>query len=299
MSANPAAALASTATPLGSSKLTELQRCPTAHHLRYVVGIETKHKAGYFRTGSFVHACARYINEGVIAGEPAGSREWESVIEAAREERAAKIAAGLELEPTWDQKDPIDEAERLVGAYYGFHGIENGGWPAGVKLLHAEKPLASKLVRATACADLIVDVGGEIVIPDLKTRAKALPSDRKAFEREERCNEEFLRLSALLQEEMGLSEPPPVWLDAIIKTKIPSVDRLLIRFTQADIDAWRENARALDEHAALSAKHHLPVVKNYHECRPAFGGGRCWAFDWCHGSEESRALHYRRREEAR
>lgn len=292
----PLDALVSTATVWGSSRLTELQRCPQAHHLRYAEGIEPKRKAVYFDIGSYVHACLRWVNEGTIACEPE-PRDWRLVIAAAREKRDAMIAEGTAEPVPWDEIDPIDEAERLVGPYYASHGPR--GWPEGVRLLHVERPLRSDRLRATACADLIVDVGGEIVIPDTKTRKNSLPkgADRADFEREQRTTEEFLRLSALLQEEWKLPEPPAVWLDAIIKTKVPTVDRLLVRFTQRDIDEWRENAAKLVQHAELSARHGLPVVRNYHECRPPIGAGRCWAFDWCHGSDETRERRYRRREE--
>jgi len=290
-----AAALAPTQTEHGSSRIAELQRCRVGHALRYEQHIEPIKKAVYFDTGHFVHGCLRLVNEAVIEGRE--FPDWKAVIAFAREQREAKGET-----VAWDEKDPIDEAEMCVERYYATHGEHNGGWPEAAKLLHAELFLEDRELEATCRADLVIEMGGEIIIPDTKTRARGLPKERAEYARSLRTNEQFLRLSALAQTHFGLSEPPPVWLDAIIKTatrpKDPEakwpVDRLLVQFTQQDVDRWRVNqARILDfEHSAR----HLPVIANYHECAPAIGD-RCWAFDWCHGTDETKARKFRVRGE--
>ncbi len=295
-----AEALAPTQTEFGSSRVAELQRCPTAHDLKYTQRIFPKSDAVYFDVGRYTHACLRYVNEGVIAGE---ERSHSDVIELATDLRAAEIAAGRMQPVAWDETDPVAEADRLAGIYYGTHGSENGGWPQGVKLLHCELLLEDHELRATCRADLVVSRGGEIIIPDTKTRGRVLPKDRADYARGLRTNEQFLRISALAQRHFNLPEPPSVWLDAIIKTpKAPKdpeakwpVDRLLITFTQSDIDAWRENARRMI--AVEDALRQLPVVRNYHECDPPIGQ-RCWAFNWCHGSAEQRAERFRKVQDA-
>lgn len=293
-----AEALKPTQTEYGSSRIAELQRCPTAHQLRYVDRILPKTDAVYFDIGRYVHAGQQYINKGIIAGEV---RDWQRVIDAARVRHAECVARG-EAEPTaWDELDPIDEAERLLGLYYGHYGIENGGWPEGVRLTHCELFVEDRAHRATERLDLVLDRGGEIQLADTKTRGQVLPKDREEYARELRTNEQFLRSSALAQKHFGLPTPPPLWLDAIIKTasrpKDPDarwpVDRLLVRFTQDDIGAWWENQRKLL--IVGEALRSLPVVRNYHECAPPIGQ-KCWAFNWCHGNEEARAKKYRVRE---
>lgn len=295
-----AEALAPTQTEFGSSRIAELQRCPTAHDLKYTQRIFPKKEAAYFDAGRITHAGQRYINEGVIAGEV---RDWHEVIKAAHEERADKIAAGLAKPVAWDEEDPILTAEDCLTKYYGTYGLDNGGWPEAVKLLHVELFLEDKELRATCRADLVVSLAGDIVIPDTKTRSKVLPKDREEYARELRTNEQFLRLSALAQVHFNTPEPPAVWLDAIIKTANPPkdkelkwpVDRLMVRFTQSDIDRWRENAARMI--AVEDAMRRLPVVRNYHSCAPPIGS-RCQYFDYCYGSETQRDEKFRKVQDA-
>jgi hypothetical protein len=286
-----AEALAPTQTEHGSSRIAELQRCPTAHDLKYTRQIFPVREAAYFEIGRLTHACLHYINSAVITGEEYSFDAWQEVIAYARTSRDAAVEAGTVQLPAWDEIDPIDEASRLVEAYYGLHGEANGGWPAAAKLLHAELFLESKDLKATCRADLVLELDGEIIVPDTKTRAKSLPKDRDTYARELRTNEQFLRLSALTQEHFQLPQPPAVWLDAIVKTKVPSVDRLLLRFNQSEVDCWKRNQRAMLE--VESALHRLPVVRNYHQCAPPIGQ-RCWAFDFCHGTDEMREKQYRK-----
>lgn len=293
-----AEALAPTQTEFGSSRVAELQRCPTAHHLKYSERIFPRREAAYFDAGRIVHAGQRYVNEGIIAGEV---RNWEDVIKAAYAEREAKIAAGTAVAPAWDEEDPILTAQDCLTKYYGTYGIENGGWPEGVKLLHVELFLEDRELQATCRADLVVDYAGDIVIPDTKTRAKVLPKDRNDYARGLRTNEQFLRLSALAQRHFNTPEPPAVWLDAVIKTarapKDPDakwpVDRLLVRFTQQDIDEWRRNAAALRDFQEGVSRHKLPLVRNYHECDPPIGQ-RCSYFNYCWGTETQRNEKFRK-----
>jgi hypothetical protein len=296
--ATPRDALASTATLYGSSRCTELQRCDMAYHLRYERGIAPKRKAAYFDVGSYVHGCLRWVNEAALAGEPLDYRDWRPVIVEARALRHELVTQELAQLPGWDELDPIDEAERLVGAYFALHGRPH--WPEAARIVAVEEPLEDAELVATARMDLALDLGGEFIIADTKTRKGSLPENREEFARGLATNEEFLRLSALAQKRYGLAEPPPVWLDAIIKTKVPKVDRLLVRFTQAQIDQWRRNQMLLSAQAWASgdsafAGRRLPIM-NYHECDTPLG--RCWAFNWCHGTDESRALHYRGHEGA-
>lgn len=275
MTPNPLDALADTQTEFGSSRTYELQRCAVAFDLKYRQGITPRKRATYFDVGSYVHAGLRWVNEGVIAGE-SEPRDWGAVLQAAADQRTAEFA--------WDETDPLIEAERLLGAYYGFHGIANGGWPEAAKLIAAELLLESP--TATARADLVISLGGEIIVCDTKTRKAKIPDDREAYARGLRAKEQFLRLSWLAQQHFHTPEPPPVWQDAIIKTKIPKVDRLLVRFTQAEVDAWAWNDLRLQQHAAT-----LPIVRNYNACAPEIGS-RCSFFEWCHGAAENRSVYY-------
>jgi hypothetical protein len=278
-------ALAPTQTEHGSSRMHAWQRCRREHQLRYVLRVVPAKTAHYFDTGRFTHAALRFVNDGIVRGAPRVGGAWREVLEAARAQRAA---AGDELR--WDEFDPITEAERLVGAYYAHHGEANGGWPEAFTLLDTEHFVSA--YGATARVDLLGRLGDELVCTDTKTRMRALPKDRVEYARSLATREQFLRLSALTQAQHHTATPPPMWVDFIIKKKIPEFDRLLIRFTQQQIDAWVANHEATREAQATEPPAAAPALMNYANCAPEVGS-RCSYFDHCHGTPAMRETKFR------
>jgi hypothetical protein len=294
-----AEAFAFTGTEWGSSRWSEFRRCPQAHNLRYVVQLRRKPeslrdeldeegKIDPLTLGNLVHSARGYVELHHAEGA-----EWQHVIEEAR-------ARGY---------DPllVAEAERLLAGYFAHWGTDNAGWPEGVEIVDVERlyswPLNETLHQAvpifgaagnlyTARLDTLLLINGSLVIADTKTRARSLPKDRAHYERGLRTNPQFLGQSWLVMQAEGLETPPPVWVNAIVKTKIPAYDRLLVRFTRDDVEQWAEAQRRwYAEFAARGASNGAGCLMNYSACAPEMGS-RCWAFDWCHGSEESRALHF-------
>jgi hypothetical protein len=313
-----AEAFAFTGTEWGSSRWGEYRRCPQAHHLRYHLRVsrtpasaqqerDEEGRLDYFALGNLVHAARGYFE---LTHDRGG--DWRHVLEVARAQPDA---------------DPllVAEADRLLGGYFARWGEANAGWPEGAEIVSVERlyehewpdpdhgtcpscdGTGSRLVRTytyrcatcsgtggpravlgrySARLDTVLRIDGSLVIADTKTRAKRIPSDRAHYERGLRTNPQFLGQSWLVMTAEGLDEPPPVWVNAIVKTKVPDYDRLLVRFTRADVDRWAANQRE------LSASGCDLRTMNYSQCAPEMGS-RCWAFDWCHGSEESRALHFK------
>jgi hypothetical protein len=101
---------------------------------------------------------------------------------------------------------------------------------------------------------------------------------------------QFLETSLLLQQKLDLPHPPPVLVNAIIKTKVPKFDRLLVPPKES---AVRLLVREMAELKDLHGSHCRP---NLAACAP-YLGGLCWAYDWCHGSEETRRLRFNVKEE--
>jgi hypothetical protein len=98
----------------------------------------------------------------------------------------------------------------------------------------------------------------------------------------------------LVQRAYGLSEPPAVIVDGIIKPterQPPKLDRLYVRPTAQDVQAWADNQAVL----AVALRDPSRTTRNYRECAPEIGS-RCAYFDYCHGSEQTRALRYKQLE---
>jgi hypothetical protein len=283
-------ALANTQTEWGASRWGEYRRCRRAHALRYHLHIAPTRKdptdldedddrddTGYFDVGRLVHAGHRFVREGAMAGE-SKPRDWRNVLAVAAETH---------------EVEHVYEAERLLSVYYGLRGPENAGFPEGAKILaveqHFEAPAGSPIAPYTARADAIVRMpSGEILVVDDKTRGQALPKDREKFARGQATNPQFLGLSWLVREAMSLSEPPSLWLHALIKTKVAKFDALVIPFTPHALTLW-QNAQAQDARKGCTDN-----APNYNSCAPGVGS-RCWAFTWCHGSDEERARHFTQR----
>lgn len=269
-----AAALAETATEWGSSRFAQHRRCQQAHDLRYRLKVMPQARALHFGVGTLVHAGLRYTSEGVIAGEPQ-PRDWRLLIDAA--------SRRLEFTP-----EACDEASRLLHWYFDFWGQENAGWPEGVKIVACEREFSdseSFALPYTARADAILEYEGRIIVVDTKTRKSSLPEDRAAYARKLATRPQFLGLSYLVMRELGLEAPPDVWVNALCKLKVPKFGRVLVPFAHSAIDLWCDTQKQLAE-AGLHG-----TLRNYDACAPEIGS-ECEYFEWCHGSDEARALHY-------
>jgi len=285
----PASMLGSTASPWGASRFSEAQRCEQAHDLAFVQRLRPKKYAdpdfgesggepSYFALGSLVHACRAWSQLGARDGWAA---DWREVIQAASE-------AGTDPGVLW-------ECERLLTAYDAHHGTENAGWPEGVQILEVECLWEAQLgaLPYTARADALVRLpDGSLAIPDIKTRAKALPEDAAQHWG---LRPQFLGLAWLAMRALKLEVPPPVWVDAIVKTKVPKFARVLVPLDAGAVLRWASNQeRVAGELARMQEARRLPIM-NYAACAPEIGSPCRWQA-WCHGSDELRAQRFEREE---
>jgi hypothetical protein len=313
------AALAPTLTEYGSSRFGEYRRCQRAHALRYRDGIVRlrlgpSDRLDYFMLGILVHAALAYHWEGLKLGI---QRSWRDVLHAATQREG-----GLE-------RDLYNEAERLLAAYFGHHQSDphfGSDWPEGTEIVDVEREIsdgavcprcdgtrlepsrlvAGEMLRCHSCEtssgggsfalpytarlDLVVRIDGTLHVVDTKTRAAKLPEDRAGYARKLRTRAQFLGQAHLAMLAYGLAEPPPVMVNAIVKTKIPQFGRLVVPITLGDVTRWREQQRR-DAAAGLAGDN-----MNYSQCAPEIGAS-CIYLDYCHGSEEVRAKHYGQRPE--
>lgn len=283
--------LDSTATEWGTSRYAAWFECQRKYELRYVNHILPRGTADYFELGSLVHAVLAWLADGVLHGIT--GRGWREVLDAAR---------------TRDF-DPfvILEASGLLHAYFTKWGTDNAGYPESAKILAVELPVSDAATRCTTQLDAVIELADELVVVNHKTRGKALPKpeNRAAFRRKLAVNPQFIAESYLARLNFGLDYYPPIMPNYLVKTKIPGFARELVRIAPATVDMWREaQGRALDEIDAtfgsvatwpITPRRRLPIA-NLTSCVSLFDTP-CVYFDWCHGSDEQRQLHYERREE--
>jgi hypothetical protein len=318
LSAEIAECLQDTQSPWGSSRFNLWHRCRKAHDLRHVQGlVSLGDRPKYFGIGSLTHAGINFLQRGVLAGEPE-PRNWELVIEAA----AAKLPGEI-----------CDEAWRLLSAYFAHYGTECAGWPEGSKILGAELYLSEGEEQCTNCggygrllesqdvwvtcscggrgvspgafalpytarADTVLQLpSGEIVIPDTKTRRSAFPEERQQYAQGLATRPQFTGLSWLVQRHLKLEEPPHIWVNAIVKTKIPKFDRLLVKMTPEGLAAWEHDHTDVAAAMRYEQLQQIEPLANRSECAPDMGS-RCEYFDWCHGSDELRARKFTTRDAA-
>lgn len=299
--------LTSTQTEWGASKFGTWRQCPELYNLKHekkIVRLPTiasflddddDEDSSHFPTGILVHSGL------ALEGEKARGQKshlaplgWVGLLERATEP------------PNTYRRGDALEAERLLSSYFGFYGEDNGGYPEGCEVLAVEQWLGVEAgvlgpLPYTARADAVVKLsGGQVVVVDHKTRRSAIPgyaphhpkhdgSKRQRYARGLRTRPQFAGLSWLVQRDYQLDEPPPVWVNAIIKTKSPAFDRLLVVMHPRDLEWWaREQATTaygvtndIDSPGAWAA--------NPANCAPDFGS-RCQMFDYCHApSDEQRA----------
>jgi hypothetical protein len=276
MSLTAADCLKSTATPRGSSYWATHNRCGREHDLRYrqrvyrlpvVRDAAPTAKPIAYHVGTIVHAGIRLVESGAMGAQ----------------EAIAAIADAAALDGGRFTPYDVAEGQRLLNAYWAHWGEENAGWPDDLQIVGTEVQLKATGLEHTGAVDTLLQApDGGLVIVDTKTRAQKLPDDAEAV-----CatNPQLLSLSYMLQEARDLLTPPPVIVNAVIKTKVPVFDRVLVRFTQRQVDEWALNQQAIE------ARGPAPLM-NYSACAPAIGS-RCDYFGYCHAlSDEARALHY-------
>lgn len=278
-------ALAPTQTSEGSSRWKTLHECEQKHDLHYVqlirpIGGSTTLEQ---ELGILTHACFNYVAEGIIAGTP---RKWHDVLQVASEQMDEQERS------VWDPFS-LENAGRLLESYDAFWGPENLGFDKPVKIVAAEREMRAEIrpgLPYSCRADVLVELFGEPVVVDHKTRARAR-STAGDLERELRADASIIGQSWLAMTTLGLKSPPPVWLNDLLKTKIPTFERHLVRIEMRDIDAWK---LAMVQRLALEQErleYAIPAMRNVYACVPPFGR-RCQFFQYCHGSAEERERYY-------
>lgn len=265
-----------TATHHGSSRWGELRRCPRGHHLRYVEGVRLVKTPEHFLTGQLLHAGLAYAG----LGEMWGFR-WK-LSDILNEVRKRELF----------EEDIVAEVEKLLKAYWFTYGTENAGYGKNVHLSEVEWFVASKKLdmRYTGRVDALLlakekkSKKERLIIVDHKTRSRDYPQKTSEEEliRRFATKPQFLGLAYCVREIEG--ELPCFMMNLIVKTVIPKFRRFIWEFTHEELDRWAEAQNATS--GTLDSN-----WMNYSECAPEIGKP-CWAFDWCHGDEESREEHY-------
>lgn len=274
------AALENTATDYGSGYYDLFFECPRKFQLKHEQKVSLKvintNEAQHFAVGRLVHSCLQFAQQEVIDGRD--PTEWPKVIEQA-------TAGNL--------VDPADayEAERLCTWYFAKYTTQNAGWPSEARIIRIEGLLQSEInsLPITARADSIIDLDGEILIADHKTRKTKTP-DHYVDSLHTRA--QFLRLAWLYQQKHQ-QLPDGIWVNVIVKTKEVQLSRHIVKLSQTEVDRWAENQAVLATLIKSQKFLKAPAVMNYSACWPEyFGNGRCEYYNYCHGSDEVRERFY-------
>jgi hypothetical protein len=267
-----------TGTPHGASRWKEARRCPYAHHIRYVEGIRPKQQADYFAIGNLGHAILAYMALGVRNGFNA---KVDHVIEAARERKLF-------------EDDVLAEGERLLKAYFGKYGVANAGYGKAVDILEVEYFVSSKKLgdRYTGRVDCLLEMEKDgkshLMVVDHKLWARmpqaATKAEEKELIRKLAVDAQFLGLAYCLREQEN--EIPSICLNVISKTKLPDFRRFVWLYSDEELDEWAKHHKL-----SLAQGVGRQTWKNYSECVP-WAGNPCWAFEWCHGTNEERKKLY-------
>lgn len=268
-------ALSYTATHHGSSRWSALRRCPREHQLRYDIGVRQKESPDYFAIGQVVHAGLAYAALGVIEGfEWDLGHVWEEI------ERRELFTP-----------DIVVESKRLLRAYFAYWGRENAGYGKSVNLLEVEHFVATKKAggrRYTGRVDLLAEAKPKgskryrMVIFDHKTRSSMPKASNEELSRGWATNPQFLGLAYCVREVE--EETPAFCVNVISKTQVPQFRRVSWQYEDEELDRWaKEHRKSLE-----MLKHDF---MNYNQCDPPIGS-RCWAFDWCHGTDKQREELY-------
>lgn len=289
------AALQPTPTEWGSSRYKAWRTCPRLHHLAYTVGLElapvpadeldlleppdasphADRKPQPRLVGILGHACMAEASHGRDA--------WD-VLDAAAEGHGGPELANAGV---------IREVGRMLDAYRSHYDGLPGYDPSRWDIVAVEQALRSDTLGplpVTCRVDLLLrDRGtGDHVIVDHKFRGQTLGDDHAKARRIWRTDWEFLALSHCVQERYALDAPPPVWVNALIRTKLPKFERLLVTFTETDhLPLWRREIAAADARELRLGGHR----RNLSSCAPQWGE-HCWAYAHCWGTQEQRDRYY-------
>jgi hypothetical protein len=296
--------LHSTGTEYGSTRHATLQACTMRYDLRYRRKILPIYRPNYFGIGSLVHAGLRQAEQGAALGL---ELDWHAPIDLAyirAQEREAKMNVLEEWEIELPDQDGIfdlkevEEAERLLGAYFVTHGEQNAGWDARFQVVGLEVQLETTQFGIDQPMTGAIDTllynhdSGRVVIVDTKTAASRVspdPDKRARARRKFALRPQFLAQCFMLQEKLGLDEPPDFIVNHLSKAKLPIAERLPLNITQEAIDQWAENQEKI---ASAMRRGEFSPLMNYSECAPSFGSD-CAYLEYCHGTEISRSTRFK------
>lgn len=276
-----ALALESTVTAHGNSATAEWLRCPFASALKQQ-GVYAKASPDWSQVGVLVHAGLALEGFAELTGLDV---QWQDLF----------VAAPL-LRGKYTLEN-IAEANRLLRAYESNYDLSQcAGYGPGRKLIAVEHFLSAELsatgdvytARLDALlANLDTAAASPLTVADTKTRASMLRIPDEELVLRLRTRPQFLGAAYLVQQAFGVI--PSIMLNFISKSAVPSFRRIEFLPSATEVEAWANNHRALQ--FARNALRTLPTYKNLNECAPDIGTP-CWAFDWCHGDEQTRREKY-------
>jgi hypothetical protein len=255
-----------------------LRRCPRAHKLKYVHQIVRSGPASDALTiGSGAHRTLELVGAAAIANGSTDDETWTEALKSARAELDGH---------------PAIEVTRLIHAYRTRWGDANAGYDPQYSVVGVESVLRAKTLHASlggfaaiVDAELAHDATGRITLVEHKTAGRGFSGVVSDYIAELKSRPQYAAIAYCGRDVYGYV--PTVMHNLIVKTKVPTMYRVELEFTDDELDLWEAEQEELEAMAPLSCA-------NRDNCAPAFGF-KCDYFEHCHGTSADREKLYQLR----
>ena len=236
---------------LSVSQLNTFLSCPLAYRFRYIDRIETGTKSSSFALGTAFHSAAERLHKDIIAGQAGAADDYCTAFD-----DALSVEFGcfdVQLKPG-ESADSLHQEGRALVELYCEHRLRQ---PA--KLVAAELRIEQRLVNPAtreelgvpfvAYLDLVERDGGGTNVVDLKTASRAYAQG------DVDTSMQLTAYGLLMLLSTGQA-PATMRIDAVVRTKVPKLQRIETRRSESDYIRFFELARVV--WAAIQEGHYYP-----------------------------------------
>lgn len=245
-------------TEWGHSRWQTLETCPKKYELRYIRGIKPLFTSRAATLGTVVHRG--------LAGSFLAQKH--------RQQGKKKVPEYglLVLDQSPEGEDIKIEAKRLVIQHDAYWADHDPGWD---RVVHIEKMIQGNLdgVPYSTRMDLVAKHRKLPILVDTKTSSRSYGDPATEFQ----MSGQFLGMLALWQQKIS-KKLPIVRINRIVKTAVPTFERIGLSFSQNQIDRFKKDLVFLHSDLDRFKRNRFP--RRYHSCVGKYGP--CEYFNLCY-----------------